>query len=154
MIAYLAIRVGLSLLLGLRTATAGIGLDGLSISHLQQLVACLWAPFEGAWLLFGVGFVGLLGRPWVGRAAALGGFLYFGAYLLSCFLVTDVTRSMSFAFVAIFPLLKAMALRVDGARLRALLLLASLVSLLAPNLFVWHELTLEIGLFARILGAR
>lgn len=151
--AYLAVRIGLSVTFGLRTATAGIG-PGPSDPHLHQAVACLWAPFEGGWLLLGVGAMALLTKPWPGRGFARAGFAFFGAYVLSGFLVGDVTRTMTFACVAFFPLLKALTLRLDIVRVRATLMLASLVSLLVPNLFAGNELTVEISLFAWLLGAR
>lgn len=151
--AYLAVRIWLSLTFGLRTATQGIGL-GPSDPVLHQAVACLWAPFEGGWLLLGVGAVALLAKPWPGRGFARAGFAFFGAYVLSCFLVGDVTRSMAFACVAFFPLLKALTLRIDVPRVRAVLMLASLVSLLVPNLFAGNDVTVEISLFAWLLGAR
>ncbi|MCM2257698.1 MAG: hypothetical protein NDJ94_18850 [Vicinamibacteria bacterium] len=151
--AYLAVRIWLSVTFGLRTATQGIGL-GPSDPVLHQAVACLWAPFEGGWLLLAVGAVALLAKPWPGRGIARAGFAFFGAYVLSCFLVGDVTRSMAFACVAFFPLLKALTLRLDIPRVRATLMLASLVSLLVPNLFAGNDVTVEISLFAWLLGAR
>ena len=33
------------------------------------------------------------------------------------------------------------------------LMLASIISLVAPNLFVWHELSFEVGLLSRVLQA-
>lgn len=151
--AYVAVRLWLSVTFGLRTATQGIGL-GPSDPVLHQAVACLWAPFEGGWLLLGVGAVALLAKPWPGRGFAQAGFAFFGAYVLSCFLVGDVTRSMAFACVALFPLLRALQTRIEAARVRATLMLASLVSLLTPNLFAGNDVTVEIGLFAWLLGAR
>ena len=148
--AYLTARAVLSYALQLPTSTAGIGAGVLLVSHLYQLVLCLWAPFEGAWLLIGVGAALLLREAWSGRRIAAAGFLYWAAYVAACFLVLDSTRSMSYALVGVFPLLKAMTLRLEPARVRALLALAALVSLLVPNLFVWHDLSYEIGFLSRL----
>jgi hypothetical protein len=150
--AYLALRVALRLTLGLPLETAGIG--AFVLAHVLQAVPCLWAPFEGAWLVFLAGGALLLGRLGPVRPAALLAASFFPLYLLSCYLIVDVTRSMSFAFVALYPTLQLLAQRCDHARVRALLMLAALVSLLTPNLFVWHELTFEVGLLARLLPSR
>jgi hypothetical protein len=150
--AYLVLRIALRAAFGLRTATEGIGHKVLASQHASQLVACLWSPFEGAWLLVAVGCFVLLRQAGPGRRAAAAGLAYFAAYLAACFLVVDVTRSMSFAFVGVFPLLAALARRLGQARVRTLLLLAALVSLAAPNIFVWYDITYEVGPLWRLLA--
>jgi len=150
--ACLALRIALGLALGLVTPLTGVASAGVVVPHVYRLVACLWSPFEGAWLLIVPGVLLLLREPWPGRRAAAAAILYFGGYLVACVLVLDVTRSMSFAMVGLFPLLRAMSFRLEASKLRALLALAALVSLVVPNLFVRYELAWEVGPIARLFS--
>lgn len=149
--AYLAIRAAITYAFGLAVATAGIDLVHAA-DHWQRALASLWSPFEGGWILFAFGAFRLLregGRTALATAAAGAWFL---AYLASCFLVADLTRSMAFAYVVLFPLLAALRSRVEPRRLAGVLLVSALVSLLAPNLFEWDFLDYELSLPLHLLG--
>lgn len=142
---YAALRAGATAFLDLGTARAGIEWSNAS-GHAERLFACLWSAFEGGWLLLLAGLPGLARSRWQG----LGLLAVFLGFAASCFLVVDLTRSLSFAWVFVFPLLAGLSRELRPGRLRSLLAAASLLTLVAPNLFEWDYLDFELGLVPRL----
>lgn len=146
---YAAIRVCLTIALDLAATSDAIGLQTAK-AHVPVLGPALWSGLEGLWILVIAGVLILLRHVDSSRGLVALGAAYFAAYAVSCFLVIDVTRSLAFAVVGVFPLLVALRDRVDRTRLRSLLAVSAAVSILAPNLFVWDYLDYELPLPVRL----
>lgn len=151
LLAYLAIRVSLTLAFDMKNATQGIDLANF-VHHVPALPLGLWAPFEGGWLLFGWGLRRLAAERGRLRSLSFAAAGYCLAYLLACLTVHDETRSMSYAFVFLFPLLAALRPRVAGSRLLDQLLLAAALSAVIPNVFVWKTFEYETNVVFWWLG--
>lgn len=147
---YAALRAGLTAALDLQTAVAGIGVEEAA-KHVSVAGWALWSGLEGGWLLVGAGLV-WLGRQPETRAATTVWVLYATAFAASCFLVHDVTRSLSFGFVFLFPLVAALRRRMPPAALHDLLLAAALASLIVPNVFVANRIDYQVDVVSHWLG--
>jgi hypothetical protein len=147
---YAALRAALTAVLDLETAVAGIGLDEAA-KHASVAGWALWSGLEGGWLLVAVGLV-RLGRTSEARAATTFWALYAATFVASCFLVHDVTRSLSFGVVFVFPLIAALRRRMPVASLHDLLLAAALASLVVPNVFVANRIDYQVDVVSCWLG--
>jgi len=131
---YAALRAWLSARFGLRTPMDEVGLVTL-LQQLDAVVWGLWSGLEAAWVLL-VAFLAvlLLERRW-------GTLLAFALALLLVMAVAagvrDVTRSMAYGFVLLFPALVWLVDRLPKERLTALLFMACLVSLLHPMTYTF-----------------
>ncbi len=133
---YFAVRYCLNVQHGFATDTSGIGM-AVMWEQINPLAWGLWTGLEGAWLLVLAFFV-MLGLARDGKRMGL----YGGALLVLIVvtsMVTDLTRSMAYAFVMLFPILAWLHGRLHADQLRTLLFFACLVSLLHPMYYTFGK---------------
>jgi hypothetical protein len=145
---YAALRAALTVLAGIATPPPPLEWRELQ-RNLLRLAPALWSPLEGGWLLLAAAAVAARRvRSW----AALGIGLYLLAYVAASLFVTDVTRSISPAFLFVLAALPFLRERLGPSRLRTLLLAGAVVSLLVPNVFVWVDTEWERNLLLHLLA--
>ena len=136
---YFALRIGLAHFTELSTGTGGIGVRAV-LEQIDPLTWGIWSGLEGAWLIVTVFFVGLFVTGDRLRAVLYGGAL--SVVILTTVLVTDLTRSMAYGFVLLFPALAWLHAVLRPQQLRALLFFACLVSVLHPMYYTFGNSTL------------
>lgn len=135
-VAVAALRSWLGSRYGLRTPVDQVGLHTF-LQQLDGMLWGLWSGLEAAWVLL-LAFLVLLfaERRW-------GTLLAYGLALLLVVAVAagmrDVTRSMAYGFVLLFPALAWLAARLRKEQLRALLFMACLVSMLHPMSYTFGD---------------
>jgi hypothetical protein len=148
---YILVRATLTLSIGLGAKALPIEFDVVAANmSAARLRAALWSPLEGGWLIVAcAGWLALRSgrRLWYAVYAA-----YFLLYVFACFFVLDVTRSLGLGFLFIFPMLPFLRAGL-GRRLESLLLIAGVVSLFSPNVFVWHYVDYETSLWSHLRHA-
>jgi len=145
---YVLVRAALTLSVGLGAKALPIEIDVL-VANLSRIGEALWSPLEGGWLVVAcAGWLVLRSgrRLWYAVYA-----VYFVLYVLASLFTWDVTRSVSLGFLFIFPMLPFLRAGLDR-RLDSLLLVASVVSLLSANVFVWHYVDFETNLWSHLIA--
>jgi hypothetical protein len=146
---YVLVRAALTLSIGLGSKGLPIGFNVLAL-NLSRSGDALWSPLEGGWLVVAcAGWLMLRSgrRLWYVAYAA-----YFFLYVLASLFTLDVTRSLGLGFLFVFPMLPFLRAGL-GRRLESLLLIASVVSLLSTNVFVWHYVDYETTLWSHLRRA-
>lgn len=135
-VAYLVTRWMLADAFGLRTGTGNIGIQTF-FKEMDQVAWGLWSGLEGQWLVVAAFFIVL----WTAldRWKSLTWVLALGLVSCSAVMVWDVTRSMAYGFVVLFPAIAYLAPRLGLPKLRVLLFFACLVSLLHPMYFTFGQ---------------
>jgi hypothetical protein len=143
---YLGIRGVLTFGWGIGATPIPIPWEALEHS-LSVLRLSLWTPLEGGWLIVAAATWLLLREK--ERTIGLAYAAYFVAFLAANLFVFDTTRSISFGFLFLFPILPYLRERL-GNRLPSLLLAAAVVSLLSTNVFVLPWVDYERPLWAHL----
>jgi hypothetical protein len=138
-VAYFAGRLALSHFTDLRTATGGIGVADM-LDRIDPLMWGLWSGLEGAWLIVMVFFAALFVARERQRLLLYG--TAFTVVMVVALLVTDITRSMAYGFMLLFPALAWLHRRLAPEHLRVLLLFACVVSLIHPMYYTFGNSTL------------
>jgi hypothetical protein len=132
-VAYFATRFALARAYHLTTTAQGVS-AGIIIHQLNILPLGCWTALEGGWLLVFASSLILVQRRQFTFMAAY--FLSISIVLAVAMMVYDVTRSMAYAFPAIFIALRILGDSENRRDLRALCTAAFAVSLLWPNYYV------------------
>lgn len=140
---YLLARIALGRAYGLGTPAAGIGETHIFITNLDNAAAGYWFALEGGWLLLLLA----LYRATNAQRTATGAALLLAALLpvAASTGVGDFTRSATYAFPAALVALAWLrhTLGASTTELRRSAMLAAVVSLVVPNVFVmgnvFHE---------------
>jgi hypothetical protein len=116
------------------TATSG-GI-GLSTFFQQANVIPLgiWTGLEGLWLIVFCGICAMIVQKRYLFAASFGGVL--SVLMLSALAITDVTRTVSYCFPAVFVAISFLAESAPMKQVEKLTMIAGLVSFLVPTYYV------------------
>lgn len=134
--AYVLSRMALVHYAGFVTGQKHLGLLPF-LSQLDQVAWGVWSGFEGAWLLITAFFIVLWATGH--RAIALGYLFSFGIVAAAAIAVWDVTRSMAFGFILLYPAVMLLAKLIGMRRLRVLLFFSLAVCLLHPMYFTFGD---------------
>lgn len=135
-VAYAASRVVLVHWGGFVTGQKHLGLLPF-LSQLDQVAWGVWSGFEGAWLLIVAFFVVLWATGH--RMLSLGYLATFGLVSAAAIAVWDVTRSMAFGFILLYPAVFMLASLIGMRRVRMILFFALAVCLIHPMYFTFGD---------------
>jgi hypothetical protein len=130
------LRAFLDARFGLGTPLHDVGLDTL-FSQIDALPWGLWSGLEGAWLLPVAAGLALLSARQGVQFALLGVALL--AVMLPAMGVRDVSRSMAYGYVLLFPALAILCSRLGRRALLGLLVAALVVSALHPMVYTFGD---------------
>lgn len=134
MIIYGAVRYALAYTMHLSMGTDGIGIAVL-LNGLDPLSWGIWSGLEGAWSLVLVFFVCLWKLR--DRRRLLGYGIPLLLIIATTGMVTDLTRSMAYGFVLLFPALARCKQVLPPVQLNVVLLVATVISLLHPMYYTF-----------------
>ena len=133
-IVYFGTRWALTEFTGLRTMTGRVGLTVL-IDNLGLLPWGFWSALEGAWLLVPVFFF-VLHRSY-GNLMTLFFLLALAVVVLVAALVDDITRSMAFGAIILFPAFAVFSKQLERRSFQNLLLAAFAFAVICPQCFTF-----------------
>lgn len=136
MVAYVGARLALVQWGGFVTGQKHLGLLPF-LSQLDQVAWGVWSGFEGAWLLIGAFFVVLWATGH--RTLSVGFLISFGSVAAAAIAVWDVTRSMAFGFILLYPAVFTLATLIGMRRTRVILFFALAVCLIHPMYFTFGD---------------